>query len=116
MRDGNHGSDLIRKRYSKRAGGKPADYTDGDTRELIGHIESITSCGGAIRFGKSRDGGVLALGIYSDTDDPYTVYLRSSEDVMGFLAEVADEFTSRRLRREKAARILTATPTQGQKD
>lgn len=61
----------------------PAD----DIQSLIG---AVTSRGGAVRFGYTRDGQALALGLYYGTES-VTKYCRPTEDLSLFL-QVWTEF------------------------
>lgn len=51
--------------------------------ELIG---TVTSRGGAVRFGYTRDGGAYSLGVYYGTGHR-TFYCRGGEDVIDFLKQ-----------------------------
>lgn len=58
----------------------------GASAELIRRaIETITSDGGAVRFGYSRDGGAYSLGVYGD-GKPFTEFLPGAQDVDEWLA------------------------------
>jgi len=50
---------------------------------VIQLITAATAAGGAVRFGGSRDGGVLALGVYGD-GDPYTEWFHDAEEFLEF--------------------------------
>jgi len=61
--------------------------------ELLQHvIATVAHTGGALRLGYTRDGGAYAVGIYGD-GEPYTEYIRPSEDINRYLAEVAVDFS-----------------------
>jgi hypothetical protein len=51
------------------------NWGDVETGELSGLVELVTSRGGAIRFGYSRDGNAGSIGVYYG-EDRDTVYLR----------------------------------------
>ena len=57
-----------------------ADWTSAEGGLLRRLIATVSTNGGALRFGYSRDGGAYALGIYGD-GDPFTEYLPGTEDV-----------------------------------
>lgn len=80
---------LIRPRPRKETIG--ADWGMLDAELLRESISAVTLRGGALRFGYTRDGGAYALGIYG-LGEPYTEYIRPSEDVEGFLQEVMAAF------------------------
>lgn len=61
-----------------------ADWASVDAGLLQQAITSVTEGGGAIRFGKTRDGGAYAIGILGD-GEPYTEYLRPSDDIAAYL-------------------------------
>lgn len=55
------------------------------TPEVISSLVGmVTSRGGAVRFGYTRDGGAYALGLYYGNDSK-TYYCRPNEDVIEFL-------------------------------
>lgn len=56
-------------------------WGDLNAATLMELIENVSSCGGALRFGRSRDGGALALGVYGDGDTPYTVYAGNVDEM-----------------------------------
>lgn len=77
------------ERRARRHHGDPADWATQDGQKLIELVARIAAAGGAIRFGYTRDGGAFAIGIYGD-GEPYTEYLRPSEDIEALLRDVAD--------------------------
>lgn len=64
-----------------------ADWANADPDLVISLIRTVTSQGGAVRFGYTSDGGAYALGLYGD-GDPYTEYIRPSEDLNTALKEI----------------------------
>lgn len=70
-----------------------ADYSILDGERVMRCIESITRYGGAIRLGKTRDGGAFAIGVYGDGAEPYTDYLRPTDDVTEYLDALVDAFS-----------------------
>lgn len=79
------------KRRRHRGNQIPADWTGVSSDSLREAIGAVTASGGAIRFGYTRDGGAYAIGILGD-GDPYTEYLRPSDDVEGYLRDLAEDF------------------------
>lgn len=78
-----------KKRFRQERQVDPADWggVNGELlREVIG---AVTASGGALRFGYTSDGGAYALGIYGD-GDPYTEYIRPSEDIEAVLRELIE--------------------------
>lgn len=69
-----------------------ANYTELDSGRVLRAIEIISANGGAIRFGKTRDGGAFAIGVYGDGGEPYTDYLRPTDDVTEYLETLVDAF------------------------
>lgn len=55
---------------------------------IAGLVIAVTGQGGAVRFGVSRDGTALAVGILGD-GDPYTEWFRPSDDIEKGLIEMA---------------------------
>jgi len=80
------------RRRKARGSQQKADWTSIDGGTLQAVIAAVTSNGGAIRFGYTRDGGGYAVGILGD-GDPYTEYLRPSDDVTGYLEEIISEWS-----------------------
>ncbi len=68
------------ERRRKRNDETPADWGGCDPKILVSAIESVTKCGGAIRFGYSADGGAYSIGIYGD-GEPFTEYKPGDADV-----------------------------------
>lgn len=66
---------------------EPADWSLADAALIQRAIANVAAQGGALRFGYTSDGGAYALGVYGD-GDPYTEYIRPSEDVNEFLSEL----------------------------
>lgn len=65
-----------------------ADWAKVDSREIQDAIAAVAQCGGALRFGYTRDGGAYAVGVYG-AGDPYTEYIRPGEDVEAYLRTIA---------------------------
>jgi len=68
-----------------------ADWGMVPAEKLQETISAVTLRGGALRFGYTRDGGAYALGIYG-LGEPYTEYVRPSDDIEGFLDELTEAF------------------------
>lgn len=64
--------------------GTAADWTAVNAEWLRAAVAQIAAEGGAIRLGYTRDLGAYSIGIYGD-GEPYTDYLRPSEDVDAYL-------------------------------
>jgi len=90
----------IEKRDSKRskaktARGRRAKETGGYPNEQIDWVaivalsEALFNIGGAVRVGKTRDGGSIALGIYVG-EDYATEYIRPSEDFYTAIEEIVE--------------------------
>lgn len=84
----NHGET---RRAKRRAAGGKANYMALDPAQLQYTIALVCDAGGALRFGYTRDGGAYAIGVYGD-GEPYTEYLRPSDDIEGFLQEICGDF------------------------
>jgi hypothetical protein len=61
-----------------------ADWESADSDLLKRAVAIVSSRGGALRFGYTRDGGAYAIGILGD-GDPYTEYLRPTDDIDEYL-------------------------------
>jgi len=73
-------------------GGETANWATVDMAQVLETIAKVSAAGGAIRFGYTMDGGAYALGIYGDGAQPYTEYVRPSEDIERVLAELGAVF------------------------
>lgn len=82
-----------KRRHHYYAPAGTADYTSVDAGRIVRAIEIVTRNGGAIRFGKTRDGGAYAIGIYGDAPEPYTDYLRPTDNLLEYLETLADSFS-----------------------
>ena len=87
----NHGERTNKRVRHQRAVRDPTTYQTDDAFEVLRAIERLTAAGWAIRLGKSRDGGALAIGVYGDSQGPYTDYFGPSEDWVKYLIDLADE-------------------------
>lgn len=76
------------RRRGKRGSGQPIDWSSVTSDVIAGLVIAVTSQGGAVRFGLSRDGTALAVGILGD-GEPYTEWFRPSDDVESDLIEMA---------------------------
>jgi len=76
-----------KSRGINRKSNDTADWGKADSDLLKRAICAAALTGGALRFGYSRDGGAYAVGIYGD-GDPYTEYLKPSEDLDTFIADI----------------------------
>ncbi len=78
-----------RSRRRRRASSGVADYTSVDPSLLLRVVTLVASTGGALRFGYTSDGGAYAVGVYGD-GDPYTDYIKPSEDINVYLKDLLD--------------------------
>jgi len=86
-----------KKKKSRRYGGTAPSvaklsWSDVNSANLLELIDAALNVGGAIRLGKSRDGGALALGVYGDGDEPYTVYSPSIEGMEDHISHLGVVF------------------------
>ena len=77
------GASNASRRRKARGNSVRADWNSVDAGLLQQAIATVAEGGGAIRFGYTRDGGAYAIGILGD-GDPYTEYLRPSDDVAAY--------------------------------
>lgn len=82
-----------KSRGLRRGQGGVADWEQADGDTLKRCIATVASTGGALRFGYSRDGGAYAIGIYGD-GEPYTEFVRPSDDIDVILTDIKDLFES----------------------
>lgn len=76
------------KRDNQASGGG-ADWSTVDTGVLVKFIDAVTSRGGAVRLGYTRDGGAYAVGLYYGGEST-SEYCRPSEDLDAFLNKWTD--------------------------
>lgn len=82
-------SDESRSRRRKARGNQtPADWATASPELVLNAITTVTLAGGAIRFGYTKAGGAYAIGFLGD-GEPYTDYVRPSDDIDQYLTEVA---------------------------
>jgi hypothetical protein len=70
---------------------EPANWETVPADAIRDCIVQISSIGGAVRFGYSRDGGAYSIGVYGLDTKPFTDYLRPGDDVPAYLDTLADE-------------------------
>lgn len=63
------------------------------TAALANLIKAVLTHNGAIRFGMTRDGAVLSMGVYGD-GEPYTDYLATEEEWLEWCDEMIERFES----------------------
>lgn len=80
-----------RLRNSQRGGVDHADWVAADSALVRRAIAAVSARGCAIRFGYTRDGGAFCIGIVGD-GDPYSEYVRPSEDINSYLTVLAEDF------------------------
>jgi hypothetical protein len=94
------------KRYRSKPRGR-AEFQVTDTFLFMGVVSAVLDYGGAIRFGRSRDGGVLAIGIYGDGEASYTVYCHSGDEMVSLLNVVLDNFRAAEVKLNNARKVLS---------
>lgn len=87
-------SDNVRPKRSAIFTRDPANWETVSADAIRDCIVQISSIGGAVRFGYSRDGGAYSIGVYGMDSQPFTDYLRPGDDVQAYLDSLAD--TARR--------------------
>lgn len=80
------------RRRKNRGAQQKADWTTVPSDLLQAAIAAVASAGGAIRFGCTRDGGGYAIGVLGD-GEPYTEYLRPSDDVAAYFEELIHDWS-----------------------
>lgn len=76
------------KRAGRRVNGGTTDWREFDWTRAAALTMAIADEGGALRIGRTRDGGAWAFGVYMG-DDYATEYVRPSEDFAQALSEIA---------------------------
>jgi len=79
----------IRRQRSENRG--TCDYAQIDPSSLHRVLCAITSRGCAVQFGYTRDGGAYAIRVVGD-GDPYTEFIKPTEDVLLALTGLAEDF------------------------
>jgi len=79
------------ERRKNRGSGEVADWGTADSGAIVRAIRAVSTRGGALRFGYTRDGSAYATGIY-DREESTTEYVRPSEDVNFYLAGLSEDF------------------------
>lgn len=80
-----------RNRRSNRGNVEVAEWGDCEPSKLVAAVSAVAKAGCAIRFGYTRDGGAFAIGIVGD-GEPYTDYVRPSEDIDLYLEGLKFDF------------------------
>jgi hypothetical protein len=73
---------LTRLSVGDRAAGGTADWAEVNPALLARLIVAVTSRGGAVRFGYTRDGGAYSIGLYYGAENN-TQYVRPGQDLEG---------------------------------
>lgn len=80
-----------RRRQETRGTGEIADWASADGNLIVAAISAVSSTGGALRFGYTRDKGSYAIGILGD-GEPYTEYVRPTENLDEYLRGLIRDF------------------------
>jgi len=95
-----------KRKKAKEARGRRANnagavaWTGFDWAAAIALTEALVDRGGALRIGKTRDGGAWSLGVYYG-DDYATEYIRPAEDFAAACGEICEAWLD-----AKAAEIM----------
>lgn len=83
-------ADKVRERRYKaqQAAVAGAQVVVDDADAVMRIVLRLVSAGYALRFGGSRDGGVLGVGVYGDGPAPYTVWLDRGANLREWLVEL----------------------------
>lgn len=73
-----------RRAHLSEAKGDPFDWRMVNPEKMLHLVAIVAACGGAVRFGTTRDGGAMAVGFYLDGDS-WPEYVRPTEDIEAFL-------------------------------
>lgn len=83
----------MEKRRSKNGPVEVADWGGVTPDTLIRAISIVSSRGGALRFGYTRDGGAYAVGVYYG-GEYFTDYIRPYESIDNYLDDLRSTFES----------------------
>lgn len=92
-RDAKRAASEQRLRRKVDAAGVTADWVNADAQMLLYAVAAIAARGGALRLGYTRDGGAYAIGVYGD-GDPFTEYVRPSEDINVYLRGIIEDYSA----------------------
>lgn len=81
------------RREKSRPKAKPVSWETPNAANILALITAVEGFDGAVRFGRTRDGGSYALGIYEGGDN-WTEYWSGSEGVDKWLSEIIDDLTA----------------------
>jgi len=87
-------------RGRRASSGGAVEWAHFDWIAAIALTEQLVERGGAIRIGKTRDGGAWALGVYMG-DDYATEYIRPAEDFAESMVEICEAWVD-----AKAAEVM----------
>lgn len=79
----------VSKRVKRKSEGI-ADWESANPRLLQLAIAKVAASGGCLRIGYTRDGGAYAIGVYGDTPQPYTDYVRPEEEIDDYLSAIIE--------------------------
>lgn len=69
--------------------GNVADWGTVTGKVLVDLVQVVSSAGGAVRFGYTRDGGAYSVGIYLD-DDRETFYFKPADDLDDAIGQLTE--------------------------
>lgn len=79
------------ERQRRRGAQQPARWIEVSDASILRAVRSVSENGGMVAFGKTSDGGALALYVWGD-GQPYKEYFRPGQDVDGYLHDLAQDF------------------------
>lgn len=103
---GNHADGERYKGYKRKEPTARASFLANDWDTIGELIEELTNNGWAIRFGRTRDGGCVAVGAYGDPEGPRTYYLRPSESLLELVVYINNQARESVKRYEYARKVL----------
>lgn len=81
------------RRYQARAESvQVVTWSEVSEKKMVETIDQVAAAGGALRFGYTRGGGVLSLGVYGDGDEPYTLFAQDAAEMENHLDGLATVF------------------------
>lgn len=78
-------------RRRNRGDAAQADWSTADAGLLLAVISGVSSGGGAIQFGLTKDGGSYVIRIIGD-GEPFNEYVRPTEDINLYLTGLSQDY------------------------
>jgi hypothetical protein len=84
--------DQLAERRRNRGNSEPFDWGSADPSKVVRAIIAVTSCGWAIQFGLTNDGGAGVVQLWDYKNPSTREFVRPTEDVDYYLEALAQDF------------------------